>query len=144
MSRTLLTAAFAALMAASPAALAETAGTAPADHGGVTTNRIEPGQIRATDLKGSTVYDGQNNNIGSIKDLVLARSGRVAAVVIDVDGKNVAVPMRDLRFAMDSNDNLKKVTIDRGKNELKSAQAFDLDNTGNARSGSSAPPLHNR
>ena len=48
---------------------------------------------------GSTVYDVQNRDIGSVKDLVINKDGRVAAAVVDVGtflgmgGKYVAVPL---------------------------------------------------
>jgi|HubBroStandDraft_6_1064221.scaffolds.fasta_scaffold114551_2 hypothetical protein len=44
----------------------------------------QAGQLRASQLIGSTVYDVQNRNIGSVNDVILDRDGRVAAVVLDV------------------------------------------------------------
>ncbi len=119
---------------------AEPAATAPigSTHGSITSNRIEPGQLRATDLKGSTVYGNDDQSIASVKDLVLDRSGRVAAVVLDVDGKYVAVAMKDLKITTNK-DNKPRVAVAMTKAELKSAQAFDLG-SGAAASGSSTPP----
>ena len=37
----------------------------------------QSGELRASQLLGSTVYDVQNRNIGSIKDIVLDRDGKV-------------------------------------------------------------------
>ncbi|MGH6742332.1 MAG: PRC-barrel domain-containing protein, partial [Bradyrhizobium sp.] len=116
MSKTMMTAAFAALLAASPMALAQT--TAMTPNNAVTTNRIEPGQIRGTDMKGSSVYDAQNNKVGSISDMILDRGGQVAAVVLDVDGKTVAVGMHDLKFAMNDDNKLKTITIDKSRSDL--------------------------
>lgn len=141
MRKTMMMAAFAAAMAASPLAFAQTAAArADASTSNVTVNRIEPGQVRATNLRGSSIYDAQSNKVGSVRDIVLDRSGRVAAVVIDVDGKDVGVPMSDLHIAMTKDAKIDKVTIDRTRAELKSAEAFDLNNMPNTSSGSSAPP----
>jgi cation transporter-like permease len=88
MSKLATTAVFAAILAAAmPAAYAQTsatpetraAATSPARHAG-----IMPDQVRASKMIGATVYDLQNRNIGSVKDLVLDRDGKVAAVVVDV------------------------------------------------------------
>lgn len=88
---------------------------------------VQPDQMRASKLIGSSVYDVQNQDIGSVKDLVLTRGGEVSAVVIDVGsflgmgGKYVAVSMNDLKT---SNDRL---TLGRTKDQLKAAPAFQLE-----------------
>jgi sporulation protein YlmC with PRC-barrel domain len=88
---------------------------------------VQPDQMRASKLIGTTVYDVQNEDIGSIKDLILAKSGEVSSVVIDVGsflgmgGKYVAVSMNDLKT---NNDRL---TLDRSKDQLKSAPDFQLE-----------------
>lgn len=141
MSRTAMIAAFAAALAASPMALAAdtaatTSTTAPA-HTSVSATQMQPDQIRATDMKGSDVYDTQNKKVGSIKDMIIDKDGKVAAVVIDADGKNVAVPMNEIKVAMDEN-NKPKFSIDKTQDQLKSAQAFELNE--NKASGSSTAP----
>ena len=158
-----MTAAFAALLAASaPMALAQSTATpstphptatpspktAASDraamHDAVTANRVMPGQIRMTDMNGATVYDTQNKDIGDIKDVVIDRDGKVAAVVLNVGatlgmgGKLVAVPMSDLKVTADKN-NTPRFTVDKTQQELKSAQAFALSNE-TAKSGSSTRP----
>jgi hypothetical protein len=125
-------------MAAAPMALAQNAAMTPSTT--ITANRVEPGQLRATDIKGSNVYDGQNNKVGSIRDIILDRSGRVAAVVIDADGRNVAVAMQDLHFTMNDNNQPKTITIDKSLNELKSVEVYHLNTTSNSSSGSSTAP----
>lgn len=152
MSRTTMIAAFAAVLAASPMALAaqnDTAttktGSSPAAHTSVTATHIQPGQILADSLKGASVNDAQNKKIASVADLVIDKDGKVAAVVLDADGKNVAVPMQDLKIVMEPNSNKPKtVSIDMSQEQLKSAQAFNLKgDNGGVRTGSSAPPATN-
>src|SRR3954468_8179045 len=112
-----MTAAFAAMLAASmPIAYAaddtNSAATPPTTattvHTAVPANHIMPGQIRATQMDGATVYDAQAKNIGDIKDIILDKQGKVAAVVLDVGsflgmgGKHVAVGMDDLKVDFDN------------------------------------------
>src|SRR5437763_2892705 len=113
----------------------------------VTVTQLQPGQIRATQMDGATVYDTQNQKVGDVKDIILDRDGKVAAVVLDVGaflgigGKYVAVSMNDLKITQDNNSNKPRFTVDMTKDQLKAAQAYDLN--GNARStirGSSTAP----
>ena len=68
---------------------------------------------------GSAVYDVQNRKIGKVRDLVLDRSGQIAAVVVDVGsflgmgGKNVAVKPSDIKT--DHN----RLTLDVTKEQLQ-------------------------
>ena len=70
--------------------------------------------------------------------------GKIAAVVLDVGsflgmgGKHVAVAMNDLKVDFDNN-NKPKFSIDMTKDQLKAAQAFDL-NEKTATTGSSTAP----
>ncbi|HEX3863498.1 MAG TPA: PRC-barrel domain-containing protein [Stellaceae bacterium] len=88
---------------------------------------VQPNQVRASKYIGSTVYDLHNRDIGSVKDLVLDQSGRVGEVVVDVGtflgmgGKYVAVSMADIKT--DNN----RLTLDRTKEQLQAAQAFQLE-----------------
>jgi sporulation protein YlmC with PRC-barrel domain len=86
----------------------------------------QSGGLRASQIIGSTVYDMQNRNIGSVKDIVLDPNGRVTAVVVDVGaflgvgGKYVAVGLNDIKTDND------RLTLNRTKEQLQSAQAYDL------------------
>jgi sporulation protein YlmC with PRC-barrel domain len=115
------------MMAISPLALAaESATTTTTDAtSSVTSTRIERGQIRATDMKGSDVYNSQDKKIASIKDMIVNPDGRIAAVVLDVDGKYVAVGMRALTLAI--NDKKLHISTEMSEQQLKSRGAFDLD-----------------
>ena len=101
MRKTGISVAIVALMAlAGPAALAQ---NLPQASRPVTATpaalTVQPDQMRASKLIGSSVYDVQNQDIGSVKDIVVSRSGQISAVVIDVGsflgmgGKYVAVSM---------------------------------------------------
>ena len=134
-----MTAAFAMMVAvASPAAFAQT-NPAPAA-GAPMANTIQDNQIRASQFIGSTVYDVQNRNIGSVKDIIINRDGRVASVIIDVGaflgmgGKYVAINMADIKT--DNN----RLTLDRSKEQLQQAQAYQLTN-GNTGAGQGASPV---
>jgi sporulation protein YlmC with PRC-barrel domain len=145
-SKTTMTAAFAVMLAAAmPMAYGQTTTTTTTTHAtAATANHMLPGQIRFTQINGATVYDVQNQKIGDVKDIILDRNGRVADVVLDVGaflgmgGKLVAVNMNDIKVTFDDN-NKPKFAVDMTKDQLKSAQAFDL-NEKNAATGSSTPP----
>jgi sporulation protein YlmC with PRC-barrel domain len=129
MRKTGISVAIVALMAlAGPAALAQ---NLPQASRPVTATpaalTVQPDQMRASKLIGSSVYDVQNQDIGSVKDIVVSRSGQISAVVIDVGsflgmgGKYVAVSMNDLKT--DNN----RLTLGRTKDQLKAAPAFELE-----------------
>jgi sporulation protein YlmC with PRC-barrel domain len=133
------TAIFAAMMALSVPAFAQTAATTSSSGSTVATEtQMKPDQIRAEKFIGSTVYDVQNRNIGKVKDLLFDKSGRVDVAVVDVGaflgmgGKYVAVPLKDIK--MDNN----RLTLDMTKEQLKSAQEFKFNDT--ERTGTSKPP----
>jgi sporulation protein YlmC with PRC-barrel domain len=136
-------AALAAIVAvATPAAFAQTRATPETRTeatASATQTGIQPDQIRASKMLGSTVYDVQNRSIGSVKDLVLDKDGKVDEVVIDVGsflgmgGKYVAVKISDLKA--DNN----RLTLDRTKEQLQQMANFQLENR-NTGAGSSTSP----
>ena len=149
MSKTTLTAAVALLMAASLPVYAQTSSSstsssASAPSKSVSATQLQPGQIRATQMDGATVYDTQNQKVGDVKDIILDKDGKVAAVVLDVGaflgvgGKYVAVGMNDLKIAQDNN-NKPRFTVDMTKDQLKAAQAYEL-NPRSASTGTTTPP----
>lgn len=143
MSKTTMTAAFAVMLAATmPLAYGQTTPpTSPAISASVA-KHVMPNQVRMTQMNGATVYDADNANLGDIKDLVLEADGRVAAVVLNVGatlgvgGRYVAVPMKDIKITKDNNDK-PRFAINMTKDQLKSAQAFDLNEP---KSGTSTAP----
>ena len=119
--------AFAALTAASlPAAMA--AGDAKS----ASAQTIRADQIRSSKFVGSSVYDRDNQKIGSVQDIIFDRTGRVDSVIVDVGsylgigGKNVAVRFSDIKT--DNN----RLTLDRTKAQLQQTASFQLEdrNTG--------------
>ena len=100
---------------------------------------IQSDQIRASKMLGSTIYDVQNRSIGSVKDLVLDKDGKIDEVVIDVGsvlgvgGKFVAVKMSDLKA--DNN----RLTLDRTKEQLQQMAQYQLENA-NTGAGTSTSP----
>jgi sporulation protein YlmC with PRC-barrel domain len=144
MSKLSMTATFAAiLVTAMPVAYAQTR-AAPETHAAVTGGEpgriIQPNQIRASKIVGSTVYDVQNRNIGSVKYLVLDSDGRVAAVVVDVGsflgvgGKYVAISMSDIKT--DNN----RLTLDRSKEQLQQMVQYRLEDRNTGAGSSTSPP----
>src|SRR5205823_7768809 len=131
-------AALAALLAcASPAALAATSNTA-SNEPQVT---IQSDQLRAHKMIGATVYDRNNQKIGSVQDIVLNKDGTVADVVVDVGrflrmgGKFVAIKFSDIKT--DNN----RLTLDRTKDQLEQMAAYNLTNK-NTGAGQSESPVH--
>ena len=101
---------------------------------------IQPDQIRASKMIGSTVYDVQNRKIGKVEDLVLNKDGTVSAVVVDVGaflgmgGKNVAVRPSDIK----TNNN--RLTLDLSKEQLQRMASYQLENE-NTGAGTSTSPV---
>ena len=132
-----------ALAAAVPAAYAQ---TSTSDMRAATTiatasTMIQPDEVRASKMIGSTVYDVQNRNIGSVKDLILDKSGRVDKVVLDVGsflgmgGKYVAIPLSDIKT--DHN----RLTLDRSKEQLQQMAEYRLEDRNTGAGSSTSPPV---
>jgi sporulation protein YlmC with PRC-barrel domain len=102
---------------------------------------IQPDQVRASQMIGSSVYDVQNRDIGKVQDVILNPDGRVAAVIVDVGtflgmgGKDVAVHLSDIKA--DNN----RLTLDMTKEQLQQAQAYQLENPDTG-AGSTTAPVH--
>jgi len=143
LSRVSTTVAFAAILAtATPAAYAQTRATpdARAEATSALSKRVIQDQIRASQMIGSAVYDVHNRKIGSVKDLILDRDGKVAEVVVDVGsflgvgGKYVAIDMSDIK----ANNN--RLTLDRTKEQLQQMAEYRLEDR-NTGAGTSTSPV---
>lgn len=134
MHKPAITLAVAAMIAGAPLAYAQTMsapGQTPPTPQHRTTSAsftTQSGELRAGQLIGSTVYDVQNQNIGSVKDIVLDHNGRVSAVVLDVGsflgvgGKYISVSLNDLKTDND------RLTLNRTKEQLQQAPTYPLQN----------------
>ena len=111
-------------------------------HGSLTTTRLQPGQIRGSELKGAAIYDRDDRKIASVRDMILDSDGRIAQVVLDVDGKHVALDMMQLTIATDQKQK-PHIAVEMTKDQLKAAQPFDPDAKA-ASGGSALPAQRNR
>ena len=87
-------------------------------------------EIRADDLKGTTVYGANDARVGEIGDVVLAPDKKADAVIVDVGGflgigeKEVAVGMDNLKFMTDKDGN-KYLYTTFTKEQLEAQTAYD-------------------
>jgi len=91
---------------------------------------VEPAKISANDLINTTVYDPNNRNIGEVNDVVLAKDGKIDAVILDVGGflgigeKPVALAFEDLEFRRNANNRL-YVYVKFTQQQLEQAPKYD-------------------
>src|SRR3712207_7109249 len=87
-------------MAQSTPAQPSSGATAPAGVNFMT--RLEAGQMLASKIMDEDIVGADNKDIGDIEDLVLDRSGRVVAVVVEVDeglgDRTVALPLSAIQM----------------------------------------------
>jgi sporulation protein YlmC with PRC-barrel domain len=83
----------------------------------------------ASNIYKANVYDPSENKIGDVSDLIIDSDGNVTAAVISVGGflgvgqKDVEIPFKELKITM--RDGKDWLTLNRTKDELKSAPAYD-------------------
>lgn len=87
------------------AAMAQTAPAQPSATPPAAVNfmtRLEAGQMLASKIMDEDVVGADNKDIGDVEDLVLDRSGKVVAVVIEVDkgfgDRTVALPLSAIQM----------------------------------------------
>ena len=139
-----------AAMAQSTPAQPSSGAAAPAGVNFIT--RLEAGQMLASKIMDEDVVGADNKDIGDVEDLVLDRSGKVVAVVIEVDeglgDRTVALPLSAIQMnaadaattgsvqgsgqttgstsARKSDD--MRIVVNMPVDQLKSAPEFDDDN----------------
>ncbi|EJT03359.1 PRC-barrel domain-containing protein [Rhizobium sp. CCGE 510] len=112
--------------AAQAPAAAPTADTAQAGY----ITEQSPDQVSANTYIGQSVYNGNNESIGSVNDLILKKDGGFVAAIVGVGGflgigeKNVAVPMEKITVAQNTQDGSVKLTTDETAESLKAAPEF--------------------
>ena len=75
----------------------------------------------ASDIMGATVYSANNENLGEIKDVILASNGQATHAIIDAGDKDVAVELSQLKIA--ATDSGLKVMLNASKADLDSLPA---------------------
>ena len=126
-----------ALLGAAPIAFA----ARPANAEGQSQGTTQPGQMLASKMIGSRVYNLQNRNIGNVRDLIVDRNGMIDFVVVDVGtflgtgGKRVPVKLSD--FKTDNN----RLTLDVTKEQLQHMADYWIRDRSTG-VGSSTSPVH--
>jgi opacity protein-like surface antigen len=140
MMKQALTAAALAVVLASPAFAQDTktdmmpkpgaTTKSPADQATFMQNQ-DPADWRGSKLIGATVYGPDNASIGDINDVLIAKDGKINAVVIGVGGflgvgeKHVAVPFEKLNVTRRPDSaSIAKITVSYSKDQLSSAPQF--------------------
>ena len=116
--------------ATAPTAVAPTNTTDTAEVPATYITEQSPTQVSANDYIGQKVYNGANESIGDINDIILEKNGGIVAAVVGVGGflgigeKDVAVPMENITVteATDTGD-LKLTTMETAES-LKAAPEF--------------------
>jgi sporulation protein YlmC with PRC-barrel domain len=91
-------------------------------------------EMRASKLIGTKVVNTANETVGDINEIVLAKDGKVAAVIVGVGGflgmgeREVAMNFESLRMSRDSNNNL-VLTANTTRDALKGAPEWRWDTT---------------
>ncbi|OWV64799.1 photosystem reaction center subunit H [Rhizobium sp. R339] len=112
--------------AAQAPAPAPTADTAQASY----LTEQAPDQVSANTYIGQSVYNANNESIGSVNDLIMKKDGGLVAAIVGVGGflgigeKNVAVPMDKITIAQNTQDGSVKLTTSETAESLKAAPEF--------------------
>jgi sporulation protein YlmC with PRC-barrel domain len=94
---------------------------------------VPSSSLTVTDWYKQDVYDPQNNKIGEVMDVLVAKDGQVQAAIVGVGGflgageKDVAVSFNAIKQTM-KNDKV-YLTMDTSKDALKKAPGFKYDST---------------
>jgi hypothetical protein len=148
--RTLAAAAVALALAASSLVLAQTTPSPPTPAPGGSTqpqwHSHQAGEMRASKLIGTSVSNDAKERIGDVNEVVLAKDGKVAAIVIGVGGflgmgeREVAVKFESLRLTQDANNNTVAV-LSATKDSLKAAPEWRWSGeSGSNTTGKGTPP----
>ncbi|PCK81422.1 PRC-barrel domain-containing protein [Rhizobium sophoriradicis] len=89
-----------------------------------------PDQISANTYIGQSVYNANNESIGSVNDLIMKKDGGIVAAIVGVGGflgigeKDVAVPIETITIAQNTQDGSVKLTTSETAESLKAAPEF--------------------
>ncbi|MET0749224.1 MAG: PRC-barrel domain-containing protein [Rhizobium sp.] len=104
------------------------ASTTPTQTGSYLTQQSQD-QVSANTYIGQSVYNGGNESIGKVSDLIMQKQGGIVAAVVGVGGflgigaKNVAVPIANISVAQNE-DGTVKLTTSESVDSLKAAPEF--------------------
>jgi sporulation protein YlmC with PRC-barrel domain len=90
--------------------------------------------MRASKLMGSTVRNNAGDSVGDVNEIIIDKSGKVAAVIVGVGGflgigeREVALGYNQLQTRVDGSGNL-VVTTNVTRDELKNAPAIQKSTT---------------
>ena len=116
-------------MAAQPAPAAGTRAPIP---NAADLQQVDVATISANDLINTTVYSGNNENVGEVGDVILSDAGKIDAVVLDVGGflglgeKPVAIAFDALDIRKDAKGGLYLYTSF-SKDQLDAAPKYEKD-----------------
>ena len=102
-----------------------------AAQGGQLMTTVPGGALPVSEYYKDDVYDAHDSKIGDIKDVLLDKSGQVAAVILGVGGflgigeKDVAVPFNAIRVT--EKDGKRYLVMDTTKEALQSARSYTYD-----------------
>ena len=91
---------------------------------------VDYATLTADELKGATVYDTNNDDIGDVDELVLDPDGKISKAVVDVGGflgmgaHSVALDFSELQILKGENDDI-RVYIDASKDELEKRPEYE-------------------
>lgn len=98
-------------------------------------------RLLASDIYKADVYDNSKNKIGEVTDLIVNSNGNITMAVVGVGGflgvgkKDVAVPFKELKIS--SRNGKERLVLDRTKDDLRSAAAYEPAGRSAATSASS-------
>ena len=84
----------------------------------------------STNVDGLDVYNGQNENIGKIQDVVFDKDGKVTGYILSIGGflgmgtRYVAVDPNSVSITYDGANKVWRASVNATKDQLKSAPEF--------------------
>ena len=98
---------------------------------GAPIKEIPTGSVTVTDWHKQSVYNRADKKIGTVKDVLVDKSGKITALIVGVGGflgvgeKDVAVPFDAVQ--MTNKNNKKYLVMDAEKDALKEAPGYTYD-----------------
>jgi sporulation protein YlmC with PRC-barrel domain len=89
------------------------------------------GALTAEQLEGATVYDGQDESVGEIGELLLSADGKIERAVVDVGGflgmgeHQIALDFNEMQVMTNSDNSEVRVYIDQSREELEARPEYE-------------------